>query len=455
MRSGLASLVLAVAVAAGLPARAHADGDDTAEAPPLPPRRAVPDLDGRPPSDADAALEAALWVPRIITSPLYLISEYVIRVPLGALLTVLEREGVIDWLFASGGQVGVIPTAFFEFGLSPSVGLYAFYDRFLFDENRISAHAATWGEDWLRLIVRDRVRLTEQTELALRFEAGTRPDQLFEGIGYDSTQSTRGRFGVERMEGRLELKISPWRRSAFEVQAGYRSLGFEDERWNGERSLLETHAVAPTGYLTGYELLFFRADLLIDTHEPTEELTRSRVRARAFAEQNAAFGGLTQDEPRLFSSWVRWGGELAVSTDFFGRGRALMLRFRTELVSSLQEPALIPFYELPDAGGRGPLSGFITGQLRGQSTLGLTLEYVWPVYALLDGFTEITVGNAFGTHYEGFDWDRLRLAWAIGIIPRFAGEHLVEISFGLGTETFENGTQLSQARLVVGARHGL
>lgn len=445
MRACVFGFALALAVIA--PPAARADE--------APPRREVPDLDGRPEQGPDPVLDGLLWVPRILTSPLYLVSEYVIRAPLAALLTELERNGIIDWLFAAGGPFTVMPTMFYEFGLSPSVGLYAAFEGLGFDENRLSAHAATWGEDWLRLIVRDRVRVTERAEIALRFEARRRPDQILEGLGHDATQVPRGRFAVDLLEARLEGKLEGWQRSALQVQAGYRNVGFRDGSWLGEPSVLARGAPPPTGYLTGYELAFFRLDLLLDTHEPTAELTRARFRARVLAEENVLFGGVTADDGRAVTSFLRLGGELAGSTDFLGRGRVFMLRFRTELVIPSEEGAPIPFYELPDAGGRGPLPGFITGQLRGASVMGLSLEYVWPVYALLDGFTTISVGNAFGTLYEGFDWDRLRLAWQIGIVPRFDGEHLIEISFGLGTETFERGATLSQARLVVGARHAL
>ncbi len=422
-------------------------------------RREVPDLDGRPPASNDEVLDALLWIPRVLTSPLYVLTEYVIRRPLGALLTELEHAGIIDALFASGGDYGVLPTMFFEFGLSPSFGLYGYVDHFLFEENRISAHAAMFGEDWLRLIVRDRVQLTPTMDLALRVELRRRPDQLVEGIGYDATQTPRSRFGVDQLEVRVDLGYQPWRRSGFNYQMGYRAVGFRDRGWNGEPSVSAVERASPlVAFDTGYELAFFRADLLLDTHDPRDELTTARLRARFVVEHDTAFGGLTSGErDLLFSSWVRWGGELAASTDFLGRGRAFMLRFRTELVSPLDDDDVgrVPFYELPDAGGKGPLPGFVTGQLRGRSTLGLTLEYVWPVYALLDGSLRASVGNAFGQLYDGFEWDRLRASFGIGLVPRFSGEHLVEISFDVGTETFARGAEITSARLVVGARHGL
>jgi len=425
-------------------------------------RRAVPDLDGRPPSDEDPVLDALLWIPRVLTSPLYLISEYVIRQPLGALLTALEEEGVIDALFASGGNYGVLPTMLYEFGLSPSFGLYGYVGGWPFEANRLSVHAATFGEDWLRLIVRDRVQITPEMDFALRVELRRRPDQLVEGIGYNAPLTPRTRFGVDQVEARMELSYRPWRRSGFNYQAGYRSVDFADRGWNGEPSAGSIERVAPlVSFDTGYELLFFRGDFLIDTHDPQEELTRSRFRLRLIVEQNAAFGGLTAG-PRdaLFTNWVRWGGEVAASTDFLGRGRAFMLRLRADGVTPLDDgpvggTGMIPFYELPDAGGKGPLPGFITGQLRGGSVIGLTLEYVWPVYAFVDGSLHVSVGNAFGVHYEDFAWDRLRISWGVGLVPRFAGEHLVEISVDVGTETFARGAEITTARVVVGARHGL
>ena len=459
-RGSILALLLVAAATFARPSTALAEqGEEVseeAEPPPLPPRREVPDLDGRPPSDANDVADAFLWIPRILTGPLYLITEYVIRVPLGAALYELERAGLLDWLFATGGPVTILPTVFVEFGLSPSVGIYAAIDGFPFDENRLSVHAATWGEDWLRLIVRDRIRLREGMDLAFRFEAIRRPDQLLEGFGHDATQLPRARFGMEDMEARVELHYRFWRRSELRYDAGYRTVGFYDTNWGGDPSVSERGPIPP-GYPEGYELVFARADVLVDTHSPERELTRARFRLDLLAELNGAFGGLTENDPRqLVSSWVRWGGEIAGSTDFLGRGRTLMLRLRTQLVSPLGSDTVIPFYEYPDAGGsRGPLQGFVTGQLRGQSVVGLTFEYVWPVYALLDGTISASVGNAFGHHFEGFEWDRLRLGFQIGLLPRFSGEHLVEISLGFGTETFERGTEVTQVRLVAGTRHGL
>jgi hypothetical protein len=45
--------------------------------------REVPDYDGRGNEDAHPD-SWALWIPRVVLSPLYVISEYVLRRPIGA-----------------------------------------------------------------------------------------------------------------------------------------------------------------------------------------------------------------------------------------------------------------------------------------------------------------------------------------------------------------------------------
>ena len=50
------------------------------------PKRAVPDYSGRG-EEPTTAGDVALWIPRVILSPLYFVSEYIIRRPLGWLIT--------------------------------------------------------------------------------------------------------------------------------------------------------------------------------------------------------------------------------------------------------------------------------------------------------------------------------------------------------------------------------
>ena len=67
---------------------------------------------------------AALWVPRVILFPLYAVSEYVVRRPLGWLVSTAERERwptlIIDFFTFGNRQGGVVPTLFIDLGMRPT-----------------------------------------------------------------------------------------------------------------------------------------------------------------------------------------------------------------------------------------------------------------------------------------------------------------------------------------------
>ena len=83
-----------------------------------PAKRPIPDYDGRARKDEQSAL---LWAPRILASPLYLTSEYVIRRPMGWLVTTAERDhwpaAILDFFtFGAVQKAGIIPTTLYDFG---------------------------------------------------------------------------------------------------------------------------------------------------------------------------------------------------------------------------------------------------------------------------------------------------------------------------------------------------
>src|SRR4051812_30905407 len=76
------------------------------------PKRAMPDYDGRgpDPSERDGA---GTWTARVLLSPLYFLTEFVLRRPLGALVTAAEHGDVPNKLYD-----------FFTFGPTHSSGFY-------------------------------------------------------------------------------------------------------------------------------------------------------------------------------------------------------------------------------------------------------------------------------------------------------------------------------------------
>src|ERR1700721_2142495 len=61
-----------------------------APSPPPSAKRVMPDYDGRGPPPTTAG-EVALWGPRVLLSPLYFVSEWLVRRPLGATISAAER----------------------------------------------------------------------------------------------------------------------------------------------------------------------------------------------------------------------------------------------------------------------------------------------------------------------------------------------------------------------------
>jgi hypothetical protein len=443
-------------------ARAQDAEDDEPVAASAPGRRPVPDLDGRPEREPDAT-EQLLWIPRVLFSPLYFVSELVIRRPLGALATAIEREEivqhVIDFLtFGPDKNIGVIPTVFYEFGLSPSVGLYAFWNQFLARSNRISAHAATWGPRWLSFTASDQLELTSASKLTARVHLERRPDQIFTGIGYDSTgradesPAERSRYTVEEVDASLAARIAFFRRSEIGYAFGYRSRGFLDRGWDDEASIGtfvgQLGDPLPPGFESGYESFRLRIHGALDTR-PLTPLPVGGARLAGYVEQHVGFGGLPD------SRWIRAAGEALLSVELFEQ-RVFGVTGAVAAIIPTSSGAIVPFAELIDPGNLGPLSGFQQGVLRGHTAAALTFHYTWNVWPFVNGELRWTVGNVFGPDFEDFQLDRLRMSFALGIVPGMpGGEQLFDLSVSVGTETFERHAEINNVRFTFGTRSWL
>ena len=424
-------------------------------------RRPVPDYDGRPERGTDAE-DVALWIPRVIFAPVYSVTEYVVRRPIGFVVTELERVHAFRWLrelftFGPDRQAGIFPTAFWELGFNPSVGVFAYWDRFLVDENQIRLSGGTWGPDWLSLTVTDRLRPLPFVGIVGRFEAVQRPDQLFGGIGWNATRNERSRYSIGRIDASLRVEHAPWRQSIVIYEIGYRSASFESHPFHDDPGLLDVNQ-PPAGFLEGYNDVRAGAELVLDSRE-VRELSTGGVRAAVFAVQHAAFGGVP------LTRWVHWGGSLLLASDALGHGRILQLRGDVGLISLFDghPDAAVPFTELIDLGGSqttahasvGVMPGFRPGLVRGTSAAVVSVSYVWPVWVFADAHLRFGVGNVFGDYFEDFEFERLRMSFDFGLLPRIDGEHRFELLIGLGTHTFDAGAGITSVRVALGARSGI
>lgn len=418
---------------------------------PQSPPRIWPNYDGRPPADTTAG-EALLWAPRIVFFPLYVVTEYVLRRPLG-FLTVEAEQGkwaeVLKDVFTFGphNNIGVVPTALLDFGFRPSVGVYAFYDDFLVKDNALGVHAAFGGTDWLRLTVADRIPAGKNAYLKIRGEAARKPDFVFYGIGPNSVRPNRSRYGADWLDGSATYHADLAHGFSAETYLGVKTISFYDKRCCHDLSLRATAArgafAVPADYDTGYTGFRAGGNLAFDSRRPRPE-PGSGVRIEGTAE----YGTDLRAPP--FSSWVKYGGSVGGFVDITGQNHVLSLSLTTRFVDPLQDEE-VPFTELVSLGGVHQMSGFYEGRLRGRSAAVATLEYRYPIWAFLDGSAQVAMGNVFNEHLDGFSGKNMRLSFDFGIRAAGDRDHSFSVLVGAGTETFGQGTHLNEARLLLGA----
>jgi hypothetical protein len=375
------------------------------------------------------------------------VSEYVVRRPLGWLITTAERKqwpsAIRDFfLFGPEKKAGVVPTAFIDFGFRPSAGIYAFWDDLLGEGNHLRLHASTWGADWLQGAVADKIPIGKTGFFDLRVEGVHRPDPIFHGIGPRSLQSDRTRYGIDKVAGRPVFELTWWKSSRVTIEGGARYVDFRDDSCCDDPSLASQIAQgkvpAPPGFANGYTAVYERGELTIDTRDPRPE-SQSGLRLELEVEQ-------ASNVRRAADNWVRYGGSFGGFLDI-KNNRTVSLSVTTLFVDPVSSSATIPFTEQV-------ILGYLYGRLVDRSAAVATLKYRWPIWIFLDGTMQGAIGDVFGPQLQDFDTKLLRLSGAIGIESIGTPDHTFELLVGVGTETFEEGTNANSVRVVFGTNRG-
>jgi hypothetical protein len=438
-----------------------ARGEAPAPSPPPPapsvqqpsPKRPLPDYDGRGGTPLTAG-ERALWGPRVLLSPVYLVTEYVLRRPLGMAVSAAEHADVPRKLydfFAFGPEhkAGFVPVGFVEFNFNPSVGVYAFWDDAGFRGNDLRLHAEAWPGDWLAGSLTQRIRIDPQRTFQLRVSGMRRPDHVFYGLGPASLQRSQSRYGEERFEGTASHDWGFWRSSRVETAVGLRDVRTYDGRYGTDPPLTQQAAAgafsAPEGFGSEYTAQFDRVVAAVDTRTPADR-PGSGLRFELGAEQ------VNEVRQSPASGWLRYGATAAGFVDLNGRSRVLGLSVTALFVDPLGSRP-VPFPELVYLGGDHPMPAYFAGRLVDRSAAAATASYSWPIGLWLDGRLEVAAGNVFGTHLASFDPRSLRFSGAFGL--SVAGLHDVplELLLGLGTETIASSATVDSVRLALGVPH--
>jgi hypothetical protein len=415
------------------------------------PKREVPDYDGRGNPDADTG-SWALWIPRIVLSPLYVTNEYVLRRPLGAFVRRAERDRWADTLsdvftWGENRKNLIVPTALYDFGLLPCVGFYYSGDDAFVPGNALRLHAATWGERWINATAADRYTIDPAQRVQARFEFKRSEDNLFFGIGPDITDRAQSRYGLQRFDGRLSYRLRLSSASRIDVESGIRRIGFTEGECCGDPSLdvqiARGQVMSPPGYREPYTVGYGTVGVMLDSRRP--------------APDPGSGGYLSVQGKPSFDldggrSWIQYGGAIGGAIDLTGHRRSLRAQVMLDLVDSMTGSS-IPFTEYPMLGGE-EMPGFVAGWMTDRSAAAAQLGYTWPVWLALDAQARFTIGNAFGEHLTGLAPEKLRMSADIGFTTSTAFDQGFELLVGIGTETFDQGASITSVRFAVGSRRG-
>ncbi len=427
-----------------------------------------------------SAAETALWIPRVLFFPAYVVTEYVVRAPLGALTTFLESSGIISDILHSNNEVGVLPTAFIDFGFRPSVGLYFFWDNFIAKGNDLRATVGFGGVSFWRGSVADRVPFTtpigtERARSYFQIEADflTRHDLLFWGIGPNTKDEFESSYGVFTAGGGGRIHVEPWRGTFLEAwvtgrytttRAGYcddAEIAIDEDSIARvchpptiRRQILDGVFPAPPMYGRPYATVKSGVRIVLDSRKP-RPVPGTGVAFDVSAEK------VTELKDPALGSWINYGATLAGFLDLTGTQRVLELAVAARFQDTLTDETVVPFTELvgakhvEDVPDLDLMRGFKPGRLLGSSGIAATLAYHWPIWAFLDGTLQAAFGSTFlEPHLEDFDFEKLRFSFIGGIRSPNHRDHSFNLLFGFGTDTFEEGLNPSSVRFLFGGTTG-
>ena len=434
------------------PARAEEPAPPASAAPS--PKREVPDYDGRGPAPAPPG-QALLWVPRVVLSPLYVVSEYVIRKPLSIAIPAAERADVprkVYDFFTWGPEhkVGIVPVGYLDFDFNPSFGAYAFWKDALAKDNDWSLHAEAWPTDWYAVSFKESARLDDRHTILFHLSGVHRPDRVFYGVGSRSLQSSQSRFTEAVVDQSATLDWKYLRESRVQLALGLRSASTGPGSYNSDPSLdreAATGAFAiPYGFGRRYSA-FYRRIVATTAARGPWRAPGSGARLEAQAEEGSDM------QSSSGAGWVRYGATASGFLDLDWHQRVISLSAATQFVDPLGGSP-IPFTELVSLGGDGPMRGYWSRRMIDRSAASAALHYVWPIGPWLGGNIEAGVGNVFGEHLQGFRPGLLRFSGDIGITTVGVSDYPIELIVGAGSETFEQGGQIDSIRATLSVNHG-
>lgn len=416
-----------------------------------PPKRPVPDYDGRGSKPATVTDRLA-WIPRIVLFPVRIVVDYGVRGSFRFLTRAAESRSarkVFRYLFLGPASPtpSIYPVALYDFGSQPSLGLRLSWDNgFLSPGSKLTIKTGIGGLDWWR--VDTGVRVAHGAGFA-RLDLGARrqPDYRFYGIGARSPESAAARYGSRRATARIGLGVRGTAWGEAWAFASASDVTFRREGYGGDPPIEERVAEGEIaalleGYPGGYATVRAGGVLALDTR-----LRKKRVGSGARLDakiERVHRTGSSDDWTRVE---LRGGGSLLLDPV---SERKLDVKLEVDAVEADAGTA-IPFLELATVAGSGHLRGFPSGRLYGESAVALTIDYQWPVAAWLDAHAHVGAGNVFGHRFSGLSAGAMRGSAGLGIsLAGLSEDRYVELSTSIGTAPFDEGLDITSFRLILG-----
>jgi hypothetical protein len=441
--------------------------------PPLPPGEAdreMPDYDGRG-QDPTRPEDVLLWVPRVVLFPAYLVSEYVIRRPVGAVLIAMEKHHVKerwhDFFTFADEKVGIFPTGAVDLGFRTTIGFYAYWLDVV-GQSDVKLRATTGGLDSWTTNALWRLPLGRFEHVQWTADFSRRPDRTFYGLGAES-QDTAARYREHRFRSGVTFRFDRGPLS-FRSYGGLLLESFDPaHREAGDGSLADAIAAGvfspPPALEDGVLALQMGVAGRVDSRpkritpparsaNDLEHESGTGAAVGAHVSYSAGLKGTraTPDERARPPEWLRYGGSLVGALDVTGTRRTLELEAVVEFVEPLPRGNSVPFTQQVPLGGDYPLRAFRSGRLVDLSAIATTLSYRWPIWDYLDGSLHYGVGDVFSYHLRDFAPRQLRSSFGIGMNSAGSLDHPFETLIAFGTETFGEGGAVESVRLVFGTR---
>jgi hypothetical protein len=435
-------LVLALAITAALAPLAAAD---------TPPRRAVPDYEGREPAPATAG-DVLLWVPRVVLFPVRIVVDYGVRRPFGWVVRKAEHSKrvrrTLSYLFrhVENANPLIFPVALVDFGFQPSIGVRVLFRRgFLVPKSDVTLRAGTGGFDWWRADVGIKSKLGALRTTA-EIGANDRPDYVFYGIGRDTPSDARARYAARRLFARGSVGGHVHGIGDGLLTFGVTDTDLSSSTFSGDASIEEQVAAGriaalPVGYEQDVRTARVGGRITLDTRIDGR-------RARSGARFDAAVERVTDLDRD--TAWTRVelmaGGALLLDPV---AERKLDVRVGVELVEPDRDTMMIPFVDLATISGAPWLRGLPPGRLYGDSAAALIVEYQWPIAAWLDAHAHAGAGNVFDDVLTGFSLGRLRGSFGGALTIAGLSDRQVGVSLAFGTEPLGAGLDVTSSRLIL------